>query len=145
MSYKILLLTPCLYYVKWFDIPKTNNPLMNQYFFELNAILDSEEKPVYFLSDLRDGHITNAHLLIQLAKVLDHKNYGGGCAFGDNAMVQGDVSMFQYMQKMSRGHNTKNSLELFASHEEAIAHLETFEPNITKGIDWDEIISGQIF
>lgn len=145
MSYKILLLYPCLYYVKWFNIPKPNDPLMKQYFFELNAILDSEEEPVFFLSDLREGHITNAHLLIQLVKVLDHKNYGGGCSFGDSAMVQADVSMFNYMQQMSRGNNRQQANEVFASPQEAIAHVEQRFPDIRSSVDWDEVISGRIF
>jgi hypothetical protein len=145
MSYKILLLYPRLYYVKWFNIPKPNEPLMKQYFFELNAILDSEEEAVFFVSDLREGHITNAHLFIQLIKVLDHKNYGGGCSFGDTAMVQADVSMFNYMQKMSRGRASKQSNEMFASPEEAIIYIEKRFPDISSTVDWDEVISGRIF
>jgi hypothetical protein len=145
MSYRILWLNPCLYYVKWFEIPKPNSQIMKSYFFELNAILDSEENPVYFLSDLRKGHITNVHLLLQLAKVLKHENYGGGAAFSDNLSASADMSMFRYIQNMSRSTNPKNSHELFSTAEEAIAFVESLDAGITNNIDWDEILSGAIF
>lgn len=145
MSYRILWLNPSLYYVKWFEIPKPNSQMMKNYFFELNAILDSEEQPVYFLSDLRKGHITNVHLLLQLAKVLSHKNYGGGVAFSDKSSASTDMSMFQYIQKMSRSTNASASHQLFVTAEEAIAYLESIETGITKDINWDEILSDAIF
>ena len=145
LSYKILWLNPCLYYIKWFEIPKPNSKIMKNYFFELNAILDSEEKLVYFLSDLRKGHITNVHLLLQLAKVLSHKNYGGGAAFSDNSSASSDMSMFRYIQNMSHSANPKHSHELFLTAEEAIAYIESLEAGITQNIDWDEILSDAIF
>lgn len=145
MSYRILWLNPCLYYVKWLEIPKPNSPIMKNYFFELNAILDSEENSVYFLSDLRKGHITNVHLLLQLAKVLSHKNYAGGAAFSGNVSASTDMSMFRYIQDMSRNSNSKSSHELFPSAEEAIDYVESLDAGITKDIDWDEILSEAIF
>jgi hypothetical protein len=145
MSYRILWLNPCLYYVKWFEIPKPNSQIIKNYFFELNAILDSEENPVYFLSDLRKGHITNVHLLLQLAKVLSHKNYGGGAAFSSNSLASSDMSMFRYIQDMSRNTNPKHNHELFSTSEEAIAYIESLESGITKDINWDDILSDAIF
>jgi len=145
MSYRILWLNPCLYYVKWFEIPKPNSQMMKNYFFELNAILDSEENPVYFLSDLRKGHITNVHLLLQLAKVLNHKNYGGGAAFSDKGSASTDMSMFQYIQKMSRSTTANTNHQLFVTAEEAIAYLESLEADITRDIHWEEILSDAIF
>jgi len=142
MSYKTLLLNPCLYYVKWFEIPKPNSPLMDQYFSELNAILDSEDKPIFLISDLRDGHIANVHFLLQMARILTHRNYGGGCAFTENARAHNDVSMFNMIQRSS---TPKDSTALFDNPEDAIAYLETLESHITEGIDWDEVLSGDIF
>ena len=145
MSYRILMLNPCLYYIKWFEIPKPNSQMMKNHFFELNAILDSEEQPAYFISDLREGHITNVHLLLQLAKILDHKNYGGGCSFSSTPAASTDATMFQYIQNVSRGKNTANSNKLFATAEEAIAYVESLKKGITDNIDWDEIVTGAIF
>lgn len=141
MSYKILMLNPNLYYIKWFEIPKPNSTLMKNYFFELNAILDSEEHPVYFLSDLRDGHITNIHLLLQLARVLDHKNFGGCSYFSDKTAAARDVNMFRFVQ--SSGNSNKHIL--FSTPDEAITYLETMQDGITKQIDWDEVLNGAIF
>ena len=143
MSYRILWLNPRLYYVKWFEIPKPNSPIMKNYFYELNAILDSEEHSVYFLSDLRQGHITNVHLLLQLARVLSHKNYAGGVSFSDKMAASTDMSMFKYIQQMSR--STASSHELFITAEEAIAYLESLDAGITNNINWDEILSDAIF
>lgn len=145
MSYKILRVNPCLYYIKWFEIPKPNNPVMDQYFFELTAILDSEENPVYILSDLRDGHITNIHFLLQLARVLTHKNYGGGATFDDNVNAQKDVYMFNMIQNMNRSKNPRDGVALFDNPEDALDHVELIQPTITQGVDWDEILRGAIF
>ncbi len=145
MSYKILLLKPTLYYVKWSQIPKANSPEMQRYFFEMNAILDSEAQPVYFLSDLRDGHITNAHLLLQLARVLDHKNYAGGASFSQNNNANRDLRILNYIKTANRNGNTKAPNKVFFTPQEALEYLEEMMPTITDGVDWDEILSGQIF
>jgi hypothetical protein len=145
MSYRILWLNSSLYYIKWFEIPKPNSQIMKNYFFELNAILDSEEDLVYFLSDLRMGHITNIHLLLQLAKVLSHKNYGGGASFSDNVSASSDMTMFQYIQKMSRSTSTDHKHELFVTSDEALDYLESLEVGITQNVDWDEVLSDAIF
>lgn len=144
MPYKILMLNPRLYYIKWFEIPKPNSTLMKNYFFELNAILDSEEQPVYFLSDLRQGHITNIHLLLQLAKVLNHVNFGGCYYFSDKVAASRDIKMFRYIQSTNAGGNGSKHV-LFSTPEEAINHLESAEIGITKQIAWDDILSGAIF
>jgi len=145
MTYRILWLSPRLYYVKWFEIPKPNSQLMKNYFFELNAILDSEDDTVYFLSDMRKGHITNVHLLLQLAKVLSHKNYGGGAAFSDRVAASTDMSMFRYIQNASRSATTNHHHELFITANEAIDYLESLKTGITDNINWDEILSDAIF
>jgi len=139
------MLNPCLYYIKWFEIPKPNSTLMKNYFFELNAILDSEDQQVYFLSDLREGHITNVHLLLQLAKVLNHENFGGCCYFSDKTAASRDITMFRYIQSTSRSTGDSNKHALFSTAEEAINHVESLEQGITQQIDWDEILSGAIF
>lgn len=145
MPYKILLLKPQLYYVKWSEIPKPNSPQMERYFFEMNAILDSEEQTVYFLSDLRDGHITNAHLLLQLARVLDHKNYGGGASFSQNNAAERDLRMLSYIQTANMKAHVKAPNKLFLTPQEALDYLESVHPTITSDVDWDEILSGAIF
>lgn len=144
MSYKILMLNPCLYYIKWFEIPKPNSTLMKNYFFELNAILDSEEQQVYFLSDLREGHITNIHLLLQLARVLNHVNFGGCYYFSDKPSASRDITMFRYIQSTNGGDNGSKHV-LFPTPEEAIDRLEAKQTGITREIDWDVILSGAIF
>lgn len=145
MSYRILMLSPCLYYIKWFEIPKPNSTLMKNYFFELNAILDSEDKPVYFLSDLREGHITNIHLLLQLAKVLSHKNFGGACYFSDKSAASRDMTMFRYIQSMSQSTGNSGKHVLFSTPEEALDYLESLEEGITQPVDWEEVLTGAIF
>ena len=141
MSYKILLINPYLYYIKWLEIPKPTSTLMKNYFFELNAILDSEDSSVYFLSDLRQGHITNIHLLMQLAKVLNHVNFGGCVYFGDTSATNRDLNMFRLIQSA----NGTNKHTLFSTPEEAITFLEQQKPGITHQINWGEILNGEIF
>jgi len=145
MSYKILLLKPKLYYIKWTEIPKPNSPLMERYLFEMNAILDSEEDPVYFLSDLREGHITNAHLLLQLARVLDHKNYAGGASFSQNDAAERDQRMLQYIQTANRNSKIKAPNKVFLTPHEALDYLDEVKPGLIEGVDWDEVLSGDIF
>lgn len=139
------MLKPRLYYVKWLEIPKPNSALIESYFYELKAILNSEDEAVYFLSDLRSGHITHARLMQRLASVLHHKNYAGGASFSEDPSAAFDMKMFRFIRTKEgilQGHDANT---LFQKPEDAIAYIDSLENGITSDVEWDMILSDAIF
>lgn len=106
-----------------------------RYIRDLQEIMDDVDHPLYFLSDLREGRITDMRSLLSLAKLTKHRNWGGGAAFSSNPMTKVFVDT---VRRLSSDIETRDGI--FHTPEEAVAYLESLKSGIADGIDWDDAI-----
>lgn len=99
------------------------------YLAEIKRYLDAAHTPIYFVSDLRRGHITNIRALRKMGELTEHPNWGGGISFGAKPSTGMLVDTFERIALNKTGdHMTKSIGEL-------VEHLEKLKPGITKGIN----------
>lgn len=134
-DYAIDWLTDQVIFIRWEKSPTDPN-ITTAFIRELHEILHSVTEPVFFLSDLRKGRITDVRSLQGLAELTKHKNWGGGAAFSENPMTKIFVDT---VKRLARDINTRDGM--FMSPEKAIAYLESLQPDITSDIDWNEVLT----
>ncbi|MBZ0305202.1 MAG: hypothetical protein K8I82_03955 [Anaerolineae bacterium] len=134
MIYNIHFLTDQLVYIKWNGIPTMEQGL--QFLQEFQSILDQAHHPLYFLSDLREGHIKNTHLIRRLSAFNEHPNFGGGTGFSDNPCMQATLRLWtQFSSVQDRiSHIWPRSCD-------AVEYLETLRPGLTKNLNWEGILN----
>lgn len=134
--YTITRIKPNLMFVRWFATPLNREDVVRAYFGELRHILQTATQPIYAISDLRDGRITDVKLLYELSKVLDHPHWGGGTSF--SSTLTGTLYADVYAQFADA-----RELPATESLESALAALETLQPGIADGVDWERIICAE--
>lgn len=134
MEYEITPLSKELLYIRWTASPEIGSPTENQFLEDLTILLNNAKQPIYFLSDLRKGRISNMQTLWQLAQLAQHENWGGGTAFGNDPITN---LLAQAFARFVRRANRQD--EIWHTREQALAFLETLKPGITRGIDWSTI------
>lgn len=90
---------------------------------------------MYFLSDLRLGRITNVAMLQQLAKVIDHSNYGGSTAFSESLMSELFVGVFSRFADPGDAEHA-----FYKTLDQALGYLERIKPGLTAEIDWEGVV-----
>lgn len=135
MDYQITCLSDQLVYIRWFR--ESDDPSAEEQFLhDLKYILDSAPRPVYTLSDLRDGRIDDVETVRKLAELTtSHPNYAGGTAFSQDAYTPMFVGLF------SKYAHARRSSELWPTFDLALNYLETLAPGITQGIDWESLLN----
>ncbi|PJF43330.1 MAG: hypothetical protein CUN55_08995 [Phototrophicales bacterium] len=132
-SYRIQRLKPNLVLIQWLRTPKDQSPEIQHWLDELKQIVHHATEPVYFLSDLRRGRVTDVRALFELGQLSKHKNWAMGVAFSKS------ITSEVYAQLFARFSPTEKPIA--DSLEAALAMLEEQHPGITAGIDWAQIFA----
>lgn len=133
-EYSIQALSDQLYLIIWHRSPESLK-IEFDFLKDLRSRLDSAEAPIYFISDLRNGRITNVQTLHQLGQMTTHPNWGGGIAFSQSPLTKVFVRTFTRLIR-----NPQVQDGICATPEEALAFIENLQPGITKGIDWNTVL-----
>ncbi len=131
MDYELRKLSDHLILIRWHRVSPTveTSPSERAFLDDLQMYLDAALEPLYFLSDLRHGHIASARTLRRLAQLTEHRNWGGGISVGNRPSTGMLVDSFEQMALNRTGDH------LVASVSQAIQYLETLKPGITRNID----------
>lgn|GEM_PF-832090 len=133
-EYNIQALSDRLFLIIWHRSPESLK-IEFDFLKDLRNRLDNAEAPIYFISDLRNGSITNVQTLHQLGQMTTHPNWGGGIAFSQSPLTKVFVRTFTRLIR-----NPQVSDGICATPEEALAFLENLQPGITQGIDWNAVL-----
>lgn len=135
MDYQITPVSDQLIYIRWFR--ESDDPNAEEQFLrDLKHVLDSASRPVYTISDLRDGRIDDVETVRKLAEMTtSHPNYAGGTAFSQDAYTSLFVGLF------SKYAHTRKTSELWPTFEMALNYLEARSPGISQGINWESLLS----
>ncbi len=134
MFYEIRQLNEQLLYVRWMPQAQPNCHPEGEYIADLRHRFDAAVQPLYVVSDLRYGKITNVRILQQLGKLTFHPNYGGSTAFTENFTTTIYVSIFARFSA-----EAKREDDIFSSLSEALAYLESLKAGVTEGVDWEAL------
>ncbi len=138
MFYEIHQLKVDLLYVRWSCKETPDSRPEAHYIADLRSRFDGASQPIYILSDLRCGKITDVRILQQLGKLTHHPNFGGGTAF------TGEISAMIYVSVFSRFAAASRRTDDGHTHlADALAYLESLKAGLTEGIDWAEVTACQ--
>lgn len=136
--YIITPLTDELIYIRWHKLPVDGSRPQTEFIADLRNRLDSADRPLYFLSDLRVARITEVKTLKQLADLSQHPNCAAGVAFSESLVSSIYVGVFERFVSESAGDDST----CYSSLEEAVAHLEALKPGLTQRVDWRRALGG---
>jgi len=132
MDYLITCVSDKLVFIRWFSEPETAQS-EDQFIDDLKAVLDMAPHPVYVLSDLREGRLKNVESIRKLADLVEHHpNFAAGTAFTHDIYTPQFVGLYS---KFS--HQSKTVRGSWPSLAEALSYIESLEPGVAQGIDWD--------
>lgn len=137
MAYKFINLSNELILIRWNGIPTKEEGA--QYISEFTALLDKAPHKLYVLSDLRQGHISDARTLQELSRLASHKNLGAGTAFASGMADQSLKGIFVGLF-VSLSRDRSRVGQIAGSLDEALEYLETAKPGVTKNIDWEAVL-----
>lgn len=134
MFYKMQLLKSDLLLIRWHSEPLEGYRPEANYLGDFRKYLDEATQPIYVLSDLRHGKITDVRILQQLGRLTFHTNYGSGTAFSDDMGAEIYVGVFsRFAARPKREEGVHSSLA------EALAYLESLKAGVTEGADWENV------
>lgn len=128
MYYHLQSLTPQLCFITWRNAAWSQARPQTAFVDELSALLNTATHPLYFLSDLRQGHLMMVREVRRLAELAKHPQYGGGVAFSDRVVAEVMIESFAAFAGQSN--------LFFQRLEQALARLEQMQPGLTAGVDW---------
>lgn len=130
MAYEFHYLSSRLILVRWKRYPTPNEEQL--FLTEHTRQLDNAEEPLFYISDLRKGRIITAHTINKMSALAQHPNYGGGTAFSKDSISRMVVNNFRRFT-----HEASEKAAIFDTPEESLTFLESLQPGITEGIDWN--------
>lgn len=143
MDYQITRVSHALWFIRWYNEPSSSET-ETSFLADLQALLDKADQPIYFISDLRQGCITNVETLRQLGEMTRHPLWGGSSAFTGGSLQEGALYTRHFVNLFSKySEHEKHRLvneELWFTPEDALMHLEAIAPGITAEIDWYALI-----
>jgi hypothetical protein len=129
MIYEILRPKPQLVFIRWYETPTRDEAFA--FVEEILCLLDESPVSIYVISDLRFGYVGDADAIQSLAKISEHRNWGGGTAFdGDNSMAGTFAGMFS---RLSNSPDPQH--QIWHTPEDAFAFIESLCEGITDGLD----------
>lgn len=133
MDYEIQKLKPDLIFIRWHRPPTRQSDSQKTFLADLKKILDEAPMPIFFLSDLRRGVITNLETLRRLGELTLHPNWGGGVSYGTKFSTDMYVDTFENLSLRKTGDHMAYTLE------DALAYLESLKSGLTSDVDWDSL------
>lgn len=135
MAYRVIQMNPQLIYIRLNAAPTPQDD--RDYVTAVKQILDGAEQKLYFLIDFRNGMTTDVATIRQLAKLTEHPNFGESTSFASSTMQSVYSELFAQMRQSA----PENALHM--SPAKAIQYLESLQPGITQGIDWDALLANK--
>ncbi|MBZ0298632.1 MAG: hypothetical protein K8J31_02780 [Anaerolineae bacterium] len=129
-------LSPELIYIRWNQTPQPGSGVDAQFLSDLQTLLEDAPQPVYFISDLRRGRITDMRTIQMLAQLARHKNWAGSTAFSQDPITSILVQSFRAFTRTDSASND----HIETTPEAALNFLNTLKPGLVDGIDWDAVI-----
>ncbi|MCU0511115.1 MAG: hypothetical protein MUE40_00925 [Anaerolineae bacterium] len=130
MRYEMWALSDRLIFIRWYSTTARDTASSEAAFLAaMQQALEAAPGRVYFLSDLRQAHITSPRTLWKLGQMTLHPHWGGGIAYGQR------MSTGMYVETFEKLSLKKNNDHMVYSVAEALAYLETLSPGITDGVD----------
>jgi hypothetical protein len=137
MPYELRSLSDELVYIRWNRMPTKEDGI--QYIADLKRLLDQAPHPLYFLSDLRRGHLSDAYTIQQLSRLASHQNWGAGTAFASGEISQPVKGIFVGLF-VSLSRDKSRTGQMAGSLDEALEYLEEVKPGVTKSVDWKAVL-----
>ncbi|PJF43329.1 MAG: hypothetical protein CUN55_08990, partial [Phototrophicales bacterium] len=125
-------LKPNLVLVQWSAIPPLNAPIIHQWLKEMWDIVRNATEPVYFITDLRFGCVTDVRALKELAEIANHENCALGVGFSKSISSEVYAGLFARL--------SRDDTPLQDTLEAALKLLEEHHPGITHDIDWEAVL-----
>ncbi|HEX2618661.1 MAG TPA: hypothetical protein VHL11_00905 [Phototrophicaceae bacterium] len=131
MDYETRKLSDNLIFIRWHRISFASEVSESEQAFvaELKHYLDEATQTIYFVSDLRRGHITNVRALRKMGELTEHPYWGGGVSYGIKASTGLLVDTFERIALNKTGDHMARTIG------EVGEYLETLKPGIMKGIN----------
>jgi hypothetical protein len=132
MPYTIIKLSERLYFIRW--MADATDEEATRFIAEMTLFLDQAENPLYFISDLTRGCITQLDVLRRLADLTTHRNWSGSTSFAS-------ISSSVFSNLFARLASTRQKDDrTFTNLHDALDYLEELAPGITDRIDWDDLL-----
>lgn len=136
MDYRIWKVNDQCFFIKWYRTPAMGSDSQRLYLAEMQQYLDEASQPIYFLSDLQDGHIDDIPTLHTLGELAKHPQWGGGASFGTNRATTTMANLFKRI-----AHRADQEDGIFPTLDKALDYLEKQKSGLTSGIDWDALLA----
>lgn len=131
-GYKTTKLKPNFMLIQWFESPPDRSLIIRQWADEVTDFVNSATGLVYFISDLRQGHVTDILVLRELAALAKHKNWGAGVSFSQSFGSGVYVGLFARLNEREK--------PVAESLEAALTSLEEVAPGLTLDINWEAVL-----
>lgn len=135
MFYELTPVSDNLIFIKWVKLRTEAAQPQSAFIDDLRRRLDESPISLYFLSDLRQGRITDVAILQRLGKLTAHPHYGAGTAFSEDVLGPIFVGVFSKFAERDKGDSV-----FYKNVEDALAYLESAHPGLTQGIDWNQVV-----
>ncbi len=137
-AYEFIRLSDELVYIRWDRMPSKEDNV--RYIAELRDLLDHAQHPLYFISDLRRGHLSDTRTIQELSRLASHKNWGAGTSFASGEINQPVKKIFVGLfVNLSR--DKSRTGQITGSLDEALEYLEEVKPGVTQNIDWETMLA----
>ena len=132
-GYEFRYVADNLVLIRWYRVATQMDS--EKYLKELTNTVENAPHPLYFLSDLRQGHITSARVLQVMGRLTQNPNWAGGIALVEQLSAEVFVRLFgRFAVPEMRGF-------IFDDIQEALQRLEAWQEGITVGHDWDNLLA----
>ncbi|MCI0711502.1 MAG: hypothetical protein L0154_15210 [Chloroflexi bacterium] len=91
-AYDFERLSDELVFIRWNRVASRDDA--RAYLSDLTTAIEQAPGKIYFFSDLRNGHITDARVLREMGRLTNHPNWGGGVAVVENLSAEIFVQLF---------------------------------------------------
>lgn len=134
MDFEIRILKSNLILIRWHCIPKDQQEAGREWVKALKQQLNEASEPLYFISDLRNGYISDISVLNRASDLSKHRMWGGGVSLSTAHITSIFVDIFASLGAWDVQDGMKNN------QQELVKFLEEMESGITADVDWDAVL-----
>lgn len=107
----------------------------NQYVADVRRLLDAAPDRIYFVVDFRRSITSNVNTIRRLAQLTQHPKFGASVAFSSSRVRQ------VYAELYARLTASPQARDFYDTPQAALAALDSIQPGIGAGIDWDAVLA----
>jgi len=131
LDYTLERLSPDLVYIEWHCVACENEA--KRWVEDIRTVLKQSDVPQFFLSNLCNGYVTDAMVLLEHGRLTDHPYYGGGITYSDQQASGIYVNMADHLS------NTEDIAD-YNDADAAILALEAMKPGITEDTHLQDLL-----